>query len=75
MGLILAEAQMLQHAWNIMSPSYLRSYLDNGRWGKDHLWDGVARHAYIVFICLYLMPPGVAEQLSNIFICHGWSAT
>lgn len=65
MGLILAESQMLQHAWNVMAPSYLRSYLDNGRWGKDHLWDGVARHAYIVFICLYLMPTGVAEQLAK----------
>ncbi len=63
--LVLAEAQMLQHAWNITVPSYLRSYLDNGRWGKDHLWDGVARHAYTVFICLYLMPASVADQVSE----------
>jgi RNA polymerase primary sigma factor len=63
LALILAEAQMLQHTWNSTSPSYLRSYLDNGRWGKDHLWDGVAHHAYTVFICLYLTPSNVAEQL------------
>jgi RNA polymerase primary sigma factor len=63
--LILAEAQMLQHSWNVMAPSYLRSYLDNGRWGKDHLWDGVARHAYTVFICLYLLPASVADQVSE----------
>jgi len=65
LALILAESQMLQHAWNVMAPSYLRSYLDNGRWGKDHLWDGVARHAYTVFICLYLMPASVADQVSK----------
>ena len=69
--LILAEAQMLQHAWNITAPSYLRSYLDNGRWGKDHLWDGVARHAYTVFICLYLMPASVADQVSEYIKSSG----
>jgi RNA polymerase primary sigma factor len=63
--LVLAEAQMLQHAWNVKAPSYLRSYLDNGRWGKDHLWDGVARQAYTVFICLYLLPASVADQVSE----------
>jgi len=65
LALILAESQMLQHSWNVKSPSYLRSYLDNGRWGKDHLWDGVARQAYTVFICLYLMPTSVASQVSK----------
>ena len=65
LSLILAESQMLQHTWNSLAPSYLRSYLDNGRWGKDPLWDGVARHAYTVFICLYLMPSNVADQVSK----------
>jgi RNA polymerase primary sigma factor len=63
--LVLAEAQMLQHAWDISSPSYLRSYLDNGLWGTDRLWDGVAHHAYTFFICLYLLPGSVAEKVSE----------
>jgi RNA polymerase primary sigma factor len=71
LSLVLAEAQMLQNAWNITAPSYLRSYLDNGRWGKDHLWDGVARHAYTVFICLYLMPASVADQVSEYIKSSG----
>jgi RNA polymerase primary sigma factor len=69
--LVLAEAQMLQQAWNITSPSYLRSYLDNGRWGKDRLWDGVAHHAYSVFICLYLLPASVADQVSEYIKSSG----
>ena len=52
--LILSEAQMLHVTWDIDTPSYLRAYLGNGLWGRDKLWDGVARHAFDVF--LYLPP-------------------
>jgi len=63
--LILAEAQMLRQTWSNDSPSYLRTYLDNGRWGKDPLWDGLARHAMSVFIALYLLPEDTAAKLSR----------
>jgi RNA polymerase primary sigma factor len=69
LALILAEAQMLQKTWSNSHPSYLRAYLDNGRWGKDHLWDGVARHAMSVFIALYLLPEETASRL-NRFLVH-----
>ncbi len=62
-GLILTEAQMLRRQWQADVPSYLRSYLDNGMWGKDSLWDGLVRHAFTVFICFYLLTPDVAEKL------------
>jgi RNA polymerase primary sigma factor len=54
-ALINAEARMLRQSWSSESPSYLRNYLDNGRWGVDHLWDGVASNALTVFICFYLL--------------------
>jgi RNA polymerase primary sigma factor len=60
---ILQEAQMLRQTWELEESSYLRAYLDNGLWGKDPLWDGVARHAFIVFICLYMLPDEMAEHL------------
>jgi len=63
LGLILTEAQMLRRQWQADVPSYLRSYLDNGDWGKDSLWDGLVRHAFTVFICLYLQTSEVAEKL------------
>ena len=64
--LILGEAQMLRQTWNSDSPSYLRSYLDNGHWGKDPLWDGVARLAFTVFICLYVLDDGMADRMQEV---------
>jgi len=63
--LILKEAQMLRQTWASDTPSYLHAYLDNGLWGKDPLWDGVARNAFTVFICLYLLPDPLAEYLDD----------
>jgi RNA polymerase primary sigma factor len=62
---ILTEAQLLRHAWAIVYPSYLRSYLDNGLWGRDPAWDNIARHAFTVFICMYALPETTAEQLKR----------
>jgi RNA polymerase primary sigma factor len=62
---ILQEAQELRHTWELEDSSYLRAYLDNGLWGKDPLWDGVARHAFIVFIYLYMLPEQLAEHLGR----------
>jgi len=55
-ALLVAEAQSLHAGWEFDSPSYLRAYLDNGHWGVDHLWDNLARHAFAVFLSLYLLP-------------------
>ncbi len=64
LGLILREAQMLRQTWDGNVPSYLRAYLDNGLWGRDELWDGVARNAFTVFLCFYLLPEATAERMS-----------
>ena len=61
--MLIAEAQSLHAGWEFESPSYLRAYLDNGKWGSDQLWDNLARHAYSVFLCLYLLPFKYAEWL------------
>lgn len=75
MGLLLAEAQSLHAGWEFDSPSYLRAYLDNGKWGSDHLWDNLARHAYSVFLSLYLLPFKYAEWLlTHIRAHHGFPA-
>lgn len=68
--LILGEAQMLRQTWVSDTPSYLHAYLDNGLWGKDHLWDGVARNAFTVFVCLYLMPAPLADYLDEYLSGH-----
>jgi RNA polymerase primary sigma factor len=63
LALMIAEAQSLHAGWQFDSPSYFRAYLDNGHWGVDHLWDGLSRHAYGVFLSLYLLPFKYAEWL------------
>jgi RNA polymerase primary sigma factor len=56
LGLILSESQALHAGWESEQPSYLRAFLDNGLWGIDELWNQLAREAYSVFLCLYLLP-------------------
>jgi RNA polymerase primary sigma factor len=63
--MILEEAQQLRNSWALEHPSYLRSYLDNGLWGRDPLWDVVAKYAFTIFICFYALPETTAEQLKR----------
>lgn len=63
LNVILSEAQMLRTTWGNEMPSYLRAYLDNGLWGSDPIWDGVARNAFSVFLYLYMLPERVAGLL------------
>ncbi|MBK8783533.1 MAG: sigma-70 family RNA polymerase sigma factor [Anaerolineales bacterium] len=66
LAMLIAEAQSLHAGWEFDSPSFLRAYLDNGHWGVDHLWDNLARHAYSVYLSLYLLPFKYAEWLLTI---------
>ncbi len=63
LALTLAEAQLLRRSWQAEDPSYLRSYLDNGRWGKDAIWEELVRHAYALFLGLYLLPESISAPL------------
>ncbi len=65
---IHAEARNLRQSWTSDIPSYLRSYLDNGRWGVDHLWDTVAGNGVTVFISFYLFPEAVSNSIEKIFL-------
>ncbi len=63
LALTLAEAQLLRRNWQADDPSYLRTYLDNGRWGKDAIWEELVRHAYTLFLGLYLLPDQLSATL------------
>jgi RNA polymerase primary sigma factor len=62
---MISESQTLHTGWEFDSASYVRTYLDNGHWGIDHLWDNLARHVYSVFLALYAFPRQYAEWLLN----------
>jgi len=68
--LMLGEAQMLRHSWAGDTPSYVHAYLDNGLWGRDSLWDNVARYVFTGYNCLYLLPEGLAGYLANHLQVH-----
>src|SRR5574341_274358 len=63
LGTLLEEAQALRQNWNSDAPSYLRSRLDNGMWGRDRTWDKVAQEAFEIFFTLYLYPDPVQRKL------------
>ena len=60
---MLTEAQALRAGWESASSSYLRGYLDNGMWGTDQFWEGIAHKAFLVFLSLYLIPSANAGWL------------
>jgi RNA polymerase primary sigma factor len=61
--LVLSEARLLRQQWQTELPSYFRSYLDNGLWGKDRLWDELVRNAFTLYLSFYLLPEEVASPL------------
>jgi len=63
LALMLAEAQLLKRQWQTDDPSYLRSYLDNGLWGKDAQWEKLVRFAFTGFLGMYMMPGQLAENM------------
>ena len=63
MALVLASSQALRQGWEIDSPSYLRAFLDNGQWGHDTMWNGLAANAFNLFVSLYMLPPQLATWL------------
>jgi len=60
---VFDETRRLRLTWEHSEPSYLRSYLNNGLWGKDSFWDNVARNAFMVYIALYALPDSTADKL------------
>jgi RNA polymerase primary sigma factor len=75
LSLLHAESRMMRQTWSSESPSYLRNYLDNGRWGIDHLWDGVASNALTVFTCFYLFPKSLAKNIEKLISDRQWLPT
>lgn len=62
-SLMISEAQSLRAIWQADVPSYLRSFLDNGQWGRESSWDSLVRDAFSAFLRLYLLPSATAEKL------------
>jgi RNA polymerase primary sigma factor len=64
LGKLLQEARGLRASWQGNSPSYLRTWLERGPWGKDPAWNKVARDAFDVFVVLYTLPTQTQSKLA-----------
>jgi RNA polymerase primary sigma factor len=62
---ILDEASLLRETWQSEIPSYVRSWLDNGNWGNDPVWEQVAHSLLDVFMQLYLLPDSMRAKISE----------
>lgn len=62
---LIAEAQSLRCTWELESPSYTRSYLDNGLWGENSEWGSVARKVFYIFVAFYSFPEEVCDWLAD----------
>jgi RNA polymerase primary sigma factor len=70
LSLVIREAQKLRHKWNSSSPSYLRHYLNDGRWGEMEEWSEMAKAIFAIFTAFYLMPLDLSDQLCDYYIEH-----
>jgi len=59
---LLGEARQVSAAADGRGISYLRRWLDDGRWGHDARWEGVAEAGFAILVGLYLLPAAVQAR-------------
>ena len=68
---ILSEARELKSTWNLRRHSYLRNYLKNDLWSKNDDWDQVAKHAFTLFVSIYMLPYESIDYLEEKYSQKG----
>lgn len=62
---LMREAIELKRGWESETTSYLRHWLDNGRWGTDREWGKIAEQTFALFYVLYLFPEHIQHKLEE----------
>ena len=62
---LLEESIHLRNTWVAEPPSYIRGWLNNGLWGTDPAWEGVARITLEGMQGLYAMPRELQIKLQD----------
>jgi RNA polymerase primary sigma factor len=65
LGKLSQEARVLRSSWQEGGPSYLRTWLERGPWGRDPAWNKVARNAFDVFVVLYTLPAQTQAKFAS----------
>jgi RNA polymerase primary sigma factor len=72
---LVREGQGLRRNWNGDEPSYIRTYLEKGEWGRDENWTALARSMFEVFQALYLLPISLQDKIYTYVEQNGKLAT
>jgi RNA polymerase primary sigma factor len=67
---LLAEARSLCEPLDPTQSSYIRTYLEQGDWGRDETWTALARSLFEVFQGLYLIPSCLQPALNDYLRAH-----
>jgi len=67
---LMDESRQLRRNWRESNKSYLRQYLNGGRWGQEEAWGDLARHIFDLFTAVYLFPLILSEQVSDHYEAH-----
>jgi RNA polymerase primary sigma factor len=68
---VLAEAMQLQQSVELPKPPYIRTYLEDPRWGSDKHWEDLARDLLRFFMDAYILPEGLIEQVRLHWVTEG----
>lgn len=68
---LVEEARNLRTNWRDMKGSYLRDYLNEGRWGQDEAWGDLAGGVFEVFNAIYLLPTELSDAALNDYEENG----
>jgi len=70
LALTLTETRLLRLGGEISGPSHFRSYLADQLWRYNLLWETLVQKAYLVFLCLYLLPVPYSDWLLGYVRSH-----
>ena len=62
---------MLRTVWQTSGASYLREYLEEGRWGHNEAWSQLAIAVFEVYLGLYMLPHSLQEQILSWYQQQG----
>ncbi len=68
---IVVETRQLRANAEFGTQSYLRQYLNEGRWGQDETWGDLSIHLFDVFTALYLLPPKLLDWVEEDYLARG----
>ncbi|NDJ84645.1 MAG: RNA polymerase sigma factor RpoD [Chloroflexi bacterium] len=61
----------LRHTWDEDAPSYIRSFLLQGAWGRDDGWNRLASNLFEVMHAFYLIPAELQQKILSSYRVNG----